>query len=165
MSNIINGYSSPRFRILYKTGAFKEDIDLPLTNESGLIESCDIKQLVHEFIDFSAKQTIYGYRIHFTLHYDRFVQEETLLKIEKILSYAKGPFKLIIIPRIDHPWRWFEVYVSMDNFDLGILRGGAKAIGHRLPVLVFTTVNLEQELKWYAGDYNPIETLFDSAIL
>lgn len=148
LSNVINGWENPVFTIYNPSGILIETIDLPLTNSRGLVESYEIIKKQTEAINASIKQKIQGYRISFSLYYDEYVSGNTLLEIKKIINHAKLGNKLVITPRADKPARAFEVILNMDNFDIGLLKGGANAIGHRLPVLQFTTKYLQTELVW-----------------
>ncbi len=56
--SIINGYKEPRFKIVDSNGTVIETIDLPMTNEKGLIESNEIKKIEHELVDYSTLQSI-----------------------------------------------------------------------------------------------------------
>jgi hypothetical protein len=148
LSNVINGWENPIFNIYNPSGVLIETIELPLTNRQGLVESYEIIKKQTDVINFAIKQKILGYRISFSLYYDEYVSGNALLDIKKIINHAKLGNKLVLIPRADKPSRTFEVVVNMDNFDIGLLKGGAKAIGHRLPVLQFTTKYLQAELGW-----------------
>lgn len=145
-----NGHNNPRFEIYNSAGSKIDTIDLPLTNSKGLVESYEIKKLEHELSDFTILSEIKGYRINFTLHYDEYVSGDTLILIQNIINYAYGGYKLVLIPRSDvlFSWRKFEVYISMNSFDLGIGKGGVAAINNRLPILVFTTKFLQSSLQW-----------------
>jgi len=147
---IANGYRTPQFEIYDLTGSKVDTIEMPLTNSKGLVESYEIKKLEHELDDFTVLSSIKGYRISFTLHYDEYISGDTLLLIQNIINYAYCGYKLVLIPRSDilFSWRKFEVYVSMNSFDLGIGKGGLAANYNRLPVLVFTTKYLQNSLQW-----------------
>lgn len=150
----INGYKHPYIRII-NNGRLEGEYDLALTNSEGLIEKYEIKKLEHELLNYSVASRIEGFKISWTLNYDEYISGESLLQIKEILEFAKFGYKIFLTPRKDHPWRAFEVYVSMDDFELGLRRGGASAKAHRLVVLGFTTVNLEPNLKWYSNDFTP----------
>ena len=147
--NIINGYKEPRFKIYNGSGGLVSTIDLPLTGEKGLIESYEVKKIRHELVDYSTLQRIKGYIIHFTLHYDSYIRGDTLMKLKQILDYATGGYRLELIPRTDFSWRKFDVYLSSDSFELGLLGGYINSKGHRLPTLVFSTKYLQTEIPWY----------------
>jgi hypothetical protein len=165
MSNI-NGYKEPKFKIYDASGALISTIELPLTGAKGLVESYEVKKIRHELVDYSTIQKLKGYIIHFTLYYDSFIEADTLLKIKQILDYSVNGYNIELIPRKDYAWRKFDVYLSSDSFDLGLLGGYSNSKGHRLPVLVFTTKYLQTEMPWsqeggdtYAGTslLSPIE--------
>ncbi len=152
---IINGYKNPLFKLVYKTGAYAF-IELPLTNSGGLVEDYEIVKIKHDLLQSGANgsynimtvQKILGYKIYWTLHYNEFITGEALLLVKQILDHEKSGNKLMLIPRSDCKAREFEIYTSMDNFSLGLRKGGAKSKFHRLPVLQFATVNIEPDLKW-----------------
>jgi len=152
---IINGYKNPVFRLINKTGGYI-NVELPLTNSGGLVEDYEIVKIKHDLLQTDSEgnyniktvQKILGYRIFWTLHYNEFITGESLLLIQQIIEHEKSGGKIMLIPRLDYEARGFEVYTSMDNFSLGLRRGGAKAKFHRLPVLRFATVNIEPDLKW-----------------
>jgi hypothetical protein len=147
--SIINGFKEPRFNIVSSKGVLIDTIDLPLTNEKGLIESYEIKKIEHELIDFTTLQSILGYKIKFTLHYDEFVEADTLLKIKSILDYEKVGNRIILIPRIDLATRNFEVIYSGEGFELGTLHDSQSGEGHYLPEFEWTTKFLHPTLDWY----------------
>ena len=152
---IINGYKNPVFKLINKTGGYVT-VELPLTNSGGLVEDYETVKIKHDLLQTGADgsyniktvQKILGWRIFWTLHYNEFITGESLLLIKQILDHEKSGGTLKLVPRADHIAREFEVYTSMENFSLGLRRGGAKAKFHRLPVLRFATVNIESDLKW-----------------
>jgi hypothetical protein len=146
--NIINGYKNPRFSILKSLDGSSSTIDLPLTNTDGLTETYEMLKVSHEFCDYSFETQLVGFRIHFTLDYSQYLTGTTLLAIRQILLSAKAGDTIYIIPRADKPLRKYEVVVSMDNFELGLLKGGVNSPGHKLPVLTFTTKYLQTDLGW-----------------
>ncbi len=153
--SIINGNTNPQFKVYNKTGALVETINLPLTNKPGVqFEQYDIIQVKHQFTDYSFKQSIKGYYIHWTLHYDTWIQQTPLMDIDQLLWYCKEEsspgvksYDVWIIPRADLPGRNFLVYCSMENFELGLIQAKTDT-GHNRVVLQFSTVNLEGSLKW-----------------
>ena len=148
MSSIINGYKEPRFKITDLNGALIDTIDLPLTNTKGLLESNEIIKIEHALLNHSIEQSILGYKIKFTLHYDEFVEGDTLLKIKSILDYEKTGCRIFLFPRIDLEIRSFEVIYSGDSFDLGTLHDSQIGEGHYLPIFEWTTKYLQDTLKW-----------------
>jgi hypothetical protein len=146
--NIINGYKNPAFSILKSIDRSTTNINLPLTNTDGLIETYEMLKVSHEFCDYSFETQLMGFRIHFTLNYSQYITGTALLSIRQVLIAAKNGDTIYIIPRADKPLRQYEVVVSMDNFELGLLKGGASSPGHKLPVLTFTTKYLQTDLGW-----------------
>ncbi len=152
---IINGHKNPLFKLVKDSSTYS-GVELPLTNSAGLVEDYEIVKIKHDLLQTGSNgnnnvktvQKILGYRIYWTLYYNEFITGESLLLIKQILEHEKSGGTLMLTPRADHKAREFEVYTSMNNFSLGLRKGGAKAKFHRLPVLQFATVNIEQDLKW-----------------
>lgn len=157
--SVINGYGSPVVKLINPERPEEPEftLALPLTNIGGLVESYEVKKISHELISLNSEapdiinaQQIIGYIITFTLHYNRFITGETLYNsIKKIFDAAKDGWKIVIQPRMDAPWREFEVILANETLELGINRGGRKAYTHRLPILVFKSKRLETDLKWF----------------
>lgn len=144
----INGYRNPVFHIYTAAGAWETAISLPLTNTGGLVEGYEIKKIEHELLNYSVESEIKGFKIFFTLNYDEHISGEALMSIKSLLEYARAGYKLYLIPRAEIYWRSFEVYVSMNNFEVGIRRGGAKAKYNRMVLLEFATKHLQTSLNW-----------------
>lgn len=161
--SIINGYSEPVVRIFdpESPGEAEETITLPLTNSQGLTESYEVRKISHELISLTPgqpeiinAQQIIGYMITFTLNYSRWITGEALYgAVKKIFDAAKAGRKLFLMPRADAPWREFEVLLANETLELGLNKGGRKALTHRLPVLVFRSAKLEPDLKWFPPGY------------
>lgn len=155
--SIINGYQAPRFTIL-SNGSVIATIDLPLTGSGGLVEGYTIVNQRATNIAFSRSQKIHGFHITWQLNYDEYITGESMLLIKQIIEYAKAGYDIWLTPRKDHPWRAFKVYISSDNFSLGLRKGGSAAKAHRLVVLEFATIDAEPDLKWYTSDTVPVIT-------
>lgn len=145
MGNYINGYSYPRMIIKdYTTLEVIESIDLDMCNLSGGMQESYQEYFKRNelesgrLVDFDFK----GARIVFNLDYSQYARKSNLSKIEKLLFYNSVPdsYRLFITPRVDAQARDFEVRFLDGNYDLGILTGGANAVGHKLPVIKFITV-------------------------
>jgi len=160
MSNIINGYSYPRFRILTSSDVFVEEIDLDFTNSGGLIETYKDEDITH--VLEKNKEIVKVYRgkkrIIFTLHYDEFIKKENSLKIQSILEYENNGYKIILIPRSDVLSRSFQVVYSGEDFELGINRGGAFANSNKSVIMKWTSKRLEK-INWVDIDniYVPLD--------
>ena len=121
------------------------------------MESYEVKKISHELISVNIEapdiinvRQILGYIITFTLNYNRFITGEALYNsVKKIFDAAKSGWKITLQPRIDAPWREFEVILANETLELGINKGGKKAYTHRLPVIVFRSKRLEPDLKWF----------------
>ncbi len=163
--SIINGYGKPVVRILPPEGDSPEreiKVILPQANSGGLVETYEVKKITHELINIDSAQPaiinaqkILGYMITFTLHYDRWITGIALYdSVKKIFDAAKAGRKMILQPRDDAPWREFEVMLHSDTLELGLNKGGRHCRTHRLPVIIFKTVKLEPDLKWFPPDYS-----------
>lgn len=150
---IIGGYSKPRFIIKDILGNTIDTIDLPLTNEGGLIDRTEIKSIEHDLLNYSTEQRIDGYLAHFILYYEQRVIGATALKVKSIVEYSQAKNILYLVPRIDKDWRVFPVILITKDLDLALLKGGAKAIGHRFVVLEFKGTQLLPSIPWYSNDY------------
>lgn len=132
MTNIINGYSFPRFRILNSSNELIQEIDLDVTNSDGFVESYADEDYTHILEkDKEIKKVYIGERITFTLHYNDFVYKDNALKIQTIRKYEKTGFKIILIPRSDVLGRNFQVVYTGES-ELGINKGGEYANTNRL---------------------------------
>lgn len=148
--SIINGYSHSRFEIIGGAGGV---VDLPLTNEQGMVETTIVRKIRHELVSlngFGIKrvQQITGFDTIFDFHYESWVTGETLMKMRDIIHAAKAGSQLKLIPRIDEPWRYYFVLLETENFQLALRKGGAFCRYHRLPVFTFITEETEPELNW-----------------
>lgn len=141
MSNYINGYQYPRILVKDETNTIIRTIDLDLCGINGLTEEYaeDFKRIELEngrYIDYDNRAS----RITFTLDYSEYVKKNNLFLIESIFYYNSIPsYTLLLYPRVDVLARNFEVRLLDGTFSLGILTGGAKAIGHKNPVIKFVT--------------------------
>ncbi len=141
MSKYLNGYSYPIFRI-YDGTNFIEEISLPLTNSKGLIEDYTEYSLEHEFLNYSETKKIFGYKINFNLNYDEWVSKDTAKKIINLLIHEYNGRKIILIPRQDVPSRYYEVIGKNKSLQIGIMKGGINANGHKGFNLNFVTKNI-----------------------
>lgn len=160
-TNFINGWQYPSFKIYHVIGGdtftvgFIKKIDLPLVNEEGLIESVQELKNVHELLNYSLEDKIYGYRITWTLPYSNYANKNTMLSIQEILQYLKAGYRVVLTPRSDLPMRNFIVKYSGDKLDVGNKKGGSKAVGNRLATISFTTKDLVDDLGWIDPDKIP----------
>ncbi len=145
MGNYINGYSYPIIEIRDRTDdSIVSRLSLDLCNEGGLTEAYeeDFKRNKLEsggLVDFDFK----GSRIIFTLDYSEYARKTNLFNIENIFAYNAQPlsYRIVLYPRADVMSRSFEVRLHTGNYNLGIMKGGAYALGNRLPIVEFITTN------------------------
>jgi len=163
MTTYVNGYNKPSFVIQKGDGTYIEQIELPITNESGLIEDYIPEEVTLKLLSKKYVQKFLGWRIVFTLNYDRYVTADTLIKVRKVIDYAKGVTeygsntRVTLVPRIDNPARQYRVFYTGEAINLGIHKGGVNAPGMRMPVLKFETINIYKQL--------PISNMDEVAII
>lgn len=150
-TSYVNGYNHPSFIIRKEGNTYLETIDLPITNESGLVEEYMPEEQTVKLLNKTLRQKFLGWRPTFTLYYDKYVTADTMLKIAKLVDYSKGVSgygncNIQFIPRVDNPARQFKVLLTNDSIALGILKGGAKSPGMRMPVLKFESISLVKKL-------------------
>jgi len=163
MTSYVNGYNKPSFLIQKEDGTYIEEIELPITNESGLIEDYIPEEVTIKLLNKRYVQKFLGWRLVLTLNYDRYVTADTLIKIRTIIDYIKGVsqygtgVRVTIKPRIDNPARQFRVIYTGESLNLGIHKGGSKAPGMRMPVLKFESILIYKQL--------PISNMDEVAII
>lgn len=145
MSNYVNGVSYPLVKVLTVDNEDVETITLDLCGRGGLVEEYteDFKRVVLENNSTYKDYDFRGSRIKFILDYSEYVRADNLEAIENIFFYNSLPdeYVLKLIPRADALRRQFTVRLDDGAYSLGIHTGGTNTVGHRLPLLVFVTVN------------------------
>lgn len=141
----LNGYGSPRIVIQeIATNSNVNTIDLDLCMIEGLNESYeeDFKRVV---LEYNSKIIDYDYRgskITFTLDYDSYCSADNLMNIDLIHAYISrsDEFRVFLQPRtISDGGRVFEVRLSGDAWNQGMLIGGSSALGHKGVKISFIT--------------------------
>lgn len=140
--NAINGIGYPIFKI-YSGTTFVENIELPLTNKQGLIESYEEKSITHELTNHSTLKTIDGWKIYFKLYYNDWSDKLTGQKILRLLNLEKNGYTIYLTPRNDALGRVFQVTGLNNQINIGILSQGG---GNRLIELNYVTTNLVTQL-------------------
>lgn len=144
---IINGSSYSRIELI--GGAGETTLDLPKTNQEGLVETLITVQLEHNLLNYTDEIKIQGCKIKFTFNYGKWVLGETLMKFQQIWRHVKSGGSLQLTPRVDLPTRFFIVNYTGEPIDTGIKGAGLyKARYNRLPVISFMTKLLEADPKW-----------------
>ena len=139
MSNFVNGYSYPIFRIYSSAGVLLDTIELPLTGKDGLREKFNELSIRHEFLNYSRRKSFQGLHIDFTLNYSEFTNKTTSAKIFHLLNYETQGKTIHLQPRADVGARNFEVIGFNDSIELGILKGGQYASGNHGITLNYST--------------------------
>jgi hypothetical protein len=146
VSNIVNGFGNPRFRILDQNDNLIEEIDLRITT-GGLQEDYDDEDLTHMLEKDNEIVKVYNggkLRIHFTLNYENYIKKDTLFKIVKIIQYEKANnYKIYIIPKADVLSRKYRVVYSGDSIQINIGKGGEYAVTNKGVIVKWTTKKLE----------------------
>jgi hypothetical protein len=143
MSNYLNGYNYPKFTIYDENNVLLETINLNLCNEGGLIETYEIIKIEHTLLDYSVTELYKGHHITFKLDYTNYTNKANTVNILKLVSHILDNHTIILTPRIDVLARHFEVYCNTPTYELGLLRGGSSASGHKLISLSFKTKELQ----------------------
>lgn len=163
MSNIINGFSYPRFRILDQNDNLIEEIDLRITT-GGLQEDYEDEDLTHVLEKDNEIVKVYNggrLRIHFTLNYENYVKKDTLFKIAKVIQYEKANnYKIYLIPKADVLARNYRVVYSGDSFQLNIGKGGDYAVTNKSVIVKWTTKKIEF-LNWIDQDNVAVKMFFN----
>ena len=153
MGNFINGYSTPRILIKDINNNLIETVDLMLTGSDGLTEEYEFFYIEHNLINYSTVKTFKGYHINFNLSYTEYSPKSNSFKIMNLINYIfQNNYKLILYPRSEILSRYFEVNFSGNPLELGIMRGGSKAIGNHGIELNFRTKYLQTNLNWLDPD-------------
>lgn len=150
-------------------GRPEEIIDLPLTNQGGMIESNVPRFLEQEFIstDFTGKtitreQEIMGYDIYFRFDYSGWLLGPTAIMAQTIFRAAKSKRQLKLIPRIDNDDRFFEVLWACEPFDIGVGPGGNKARRNRLLTFTLKTKDTVPDPNW--SIVTPVDTTIGGSV-
>lgn len=163
MPDYIIGYSTPTFIIKvrdYLGNIITVDmIELPYTNETGLIESNTEEGIRHVLLkNREIVKQPKGIRKTFTLHYDEYLDSDLAEKIRLVVDYglkAHLGYELHLLPRSDTPSYRFVVTYTGEAVELGIHKGGQLSMGNRLPILTFETTLLQPSLGWIKKESVP----------
>lgn len=163
MPDYIIGYSKPTFIVKLRnylgTISTVESIELPFTNEAGMIETNTEEAIRHTLIkDGQRVKQSKGIRKVFTLNYDEYLDADLADQIKKIIDYGLQEhlgYELHLVPRSDTPYYRFVVTYTGEAFDLGIHKGGQDSMGNKLPVLTFETTKLQPSLGWIKKEAVP----------
>lgn len=144
MFNFINGHKAPKFRI--KDGVNLIDtLILPITE--GLIESTEELKTEHELLNYEIVKNVHGFRLSWALPYKNYANKETMLKIQQILRYSKAGYQIYLMPRLDCPWRNYQVILN-SGIEYGIHGHGALAVGNKGVEMSFVTKDLIDDTGW-----------------
>jgi hypothetical protein len=150
----MNAIGQSKFRI-YSNQNLIQEIILDLTNEAGLIETAIPINISHTLIDYTIIKKEIGWRLKWTLHYNEWITIDNLLRLQEVLRYSKQGFNVNFTPRVDLPQRNYEVVITNEAIDIGIINKRNRYIYNKLVVLEVMTKNLIQDLNWSNINYVP----------
>lgn len=162
MIQYINGAGAPRVRIKL-AGVVIQTYNFPLTL-GGLKEHWTSPDDVEGIsIDLDTLQTTSewyeGYWTGvFTLDYSDYIISTYSLYIQEISNYARfntSGYEVWLTPRVDRPDREYKVKM-INDFNLGITKGGTGAIGNKGITLTFKTLESFRYGQWVYGDLDKI---------
>lgn len=152
MGKYINGYGFPIFRIFNTSNKITEQLELPWTDEDGLVETLSEITVRKELYNGTTDNYTRGFKINFILSYNRYLDKSTVKKIRSIIEAQKAGYRINFIPRNDLVRRNFDVVLVSDKIDLGILKGGVSAIGNNRIVLELVTKYMQDSTTWIDPD-------------
>lgn len=151
--SFVNGWKNPRFTVYNKNKHIVYQTAFSELNEQGMLESHEEITIQREDLANTIKEYFLGYRIHFTLHYNQFINLDTLMKFKTIADYqhknsdAEAPYEIFLTPNEDNLVRRFQVLFSNENIDLGVLRSGEKIFGNKNVLFKLKTVQTYKDFQ------------------
>lgn len=152
MRQYVNGYSTPQFKI-YSGNNLIDTIDLNLTDTTGLVEEYEIYSINHQLIDLTNSNNLQGFHINFFLSYKSYSKKSNSINIKRLLDYfITNDYTITLTPRTDFPLNTWEVLLTNDTLQIGLLKNGINAVGNRLIDLQFKTKHIQTKIPWYDMD-------------
>ena len=115
MSNYINGYSTPQFKIYNSSNVEETTIDLNLCGQDGLMENYEFFSTRHNLLNYQENVNWYGFHINFNLSYSEYSDKTNALKIMKLINYIMNDYRIKIIPRTDLLRRQYDPHPRNDR--------------------------------------------------
>ncbi|MBS1513852.1 MAG: hypothetical protein JSS63_02395 [Bacteroidetes bacterium] len=142
-----NGWRNPRFSVYNKNKNLICECTFRELNDGGMLENHEEVTIQREDLNRTLKEYFLGYRLHFTLHYNQFINLDTLLRFKTVVDYQhskdeSSPYKIYLTPNEDNLTRRFEVIFSNENIELGIIRSGERVYGNRGVIFKLQSVEL-----------------------
>ncbi|MBS1494722.1 MAG: hypothetical protein JST55_14500 [Bacteroidetes bacterium] len=147
--NYVNGWKNPRLTVYDRYNNFVGNYTFNELNGEGMVESHEEVVIQREDLNKQMKEYFLGYRLHFTLYYNQFINLDTLFKFKTVVDYQRSkselsPFKIYLTPNEDNLARRFEVLFANENIELGLIKTDFRAYGNKGVILKLQTVNLEK---------------------
>lgn len=144
-----NGVRNPRFSVYNSSNHLVYQCTFSELNQDGMIETHEEVTIQREDLNRTLKEYFLGYRLHFTLHYNQFINVETLLKFKTIVDYQRSKnsstsYKIYFTPNEDNLGRRFEVIFTNENIELGIIKSGNSVYGNKGVIFKLQAVDLVQ---------------------
>lgn len=156
MSNYINGYGYPVFKIYNSSNTLLATYSFPYTNEGGCLEENIPRYKTAVNINNTKYSVIKGWHKKWTLHYDNFIKLTDSLNLAELLKYfASESYQRIFYPRNDNYLYKFDVNCTNASFLLGILKGGLYAPGNKGIIIELETRTELTELGWMNPTLTP----------
>ena len=163
MTNYIFGVSAPRV-VIKLGGSVQATYNFPLTNTGGLREDWTSNDVEGESIDLDTLQMSYEYyegywRGKWTLDYSQFMTASNIMMIQEISNYQRyssSGYEVWLYPRYtDNPFRDFRVKL-INDFSIGVTKGGTGAIGNKGITLNFVGLDTFKYGQWTA----PVDLIY-----
>lgn len=148
----VNGWQNPRFTVYNAANQIIYQCTIAGLNQDGLIESHEEVSIKRTDLNYTLKEYFIGYRLHFTLYYNQFINLETLLKFKNVVDYqrksnAAGPYKIFLTPNEDNLARRFEVIFTNENIDIAAIKSSGRAFGNKAVIFKLQTVDLYKDFQ------------------
>ena len=157
----INGSGAPIVRIKL-AGTVVKSYSFPKTL-GGLTEQWSSNDLEHTVINIDTLQPTRVFREgywtgSFSLDYSVYMTNVYSLYVQEISNYARlgaNGYEVWLMPRADRPDREYKVKM-INDFSIGITKGGTGAIGNKGIVMNFKTLESFRYGQWVYGDVDKI---------
>lgn len=167
--SLVLGYSYASLEVRNASGRVFT-VNFPMTSLSGRqvetydIEGWEAKQvnlaILPSQVQRGLLQGVYGFWINWTFNYPDRLQGSDAVNFARVIEAAltddSGSSTMYLTPRVDEDWRIFQVVLSLEQFSLGISKGGSLAKFNRDFVIRFKTKNMERSLKWSLTTADPV---------
>ena len=149
LANIIWGYTNWGLKFYeadgvtqYKENGVHVSLVFPLCNIKGMRYEAEEETTLHEFIDNTVEEEVYGDWLMFEMNYEQKVQAAVLKNIGVMKRCRRLGKRMKLIPRLDTSKYTFWVMLSSKNIEYTLDNDGVNSDGHKGLVLKFTTTQL-----------------------